>query len=183
MRWLSLEHLNPLIVNDIVLSVPHSGTRTLQRWLKDEQEIVRETQPDPNEMVGHWHFGMHTNRIQEMFEDGHGNGHIPLRNPIDICDSWRRRYSKDPNPGKTQGDLNHAITLMVVYLSEFPNRTQVYKMEELPNLIGAGPEQDLSSEEIYYHERTQDLRRFILGDNLVREFYQWYYTEEELWWM
>lgn len=176
-----MEHLNPLIVNDIVLSVPHSGTRTLQRWLKNEKGIVRNTQPDPDEMVGHWHFGMHQNKIDDMGQHGHGFGHIALRNPVDVSDSWRRRYKDEPAKG--QSDVNRAIQLMMDYAYDYESRVKIYKIEDLPNLIGAGPDNHLSREELYNHPRIVDLRNWFQNDNVVTRFYLCYYTPSELWWL
>lgn len=170
----------PQDVQHIVISVPHSGTRTLQTWLSENRpEIV----PDHRTEVGHWHFSMHPKYIDEFFSIGGAKrAYIPVRNPFNVCDSWERRYGRAPD--KTAETMVQAIGFMVDCVNNFPDNVEIFKMEDLPVLRGIGPRPEgWCRDEIVGFPRLVNLKRWILQSPAVEAFYRTYYNGKELWWL
>lgn len=170
----------PQDVQHIVMSVPHSGTRTLQTWLSENRpEVV----PHNRDQIGHWHFSLHPKYIVEFFElDGDRLAYVPLRNPYDLCDSWQRRYHDSPD--KTYKDMQQAIALMIDCVDRYSKYIELFKIEELPVLRGRGPQPEgWDSKSMVGHPRLEGLKRWILQAPEVVGFYRAYYTAEELWWL
>ena len=100
----------------VVVSVPHSGTRTL----------VEHLGLGGNSPRGRWlHFGYDMD--EPKIRSGKYHLHIPIRHPLEVTKSWARRDKK-------------VAGLITAYTSMFEHiRTQqhtIYKMEDLPKLDG-----------------------------------------------
>lgn len=101
---------------DVVVSVPHSGTRTLVEYLGLGKNSPR----------GRWmHFGYDPD--EPRIKSGKYHLHIPIRDPIDVTRSWARRNK-------------NVDALVDAYLSMFDHmQTQehtIHRMEVLPKLDG-----------------------------------------------
>lgn len=93
----------------VVVSVPHSGTRTLVRLL---------------DLETHFHFG-----DIDLSSVRPGDVHVPIRHPIDVAMAWARR-------GKPLDDMLERYALMMDYLDH--RSPWLYRMESLPRLAGTG---------------------------------------------
>lgn len=174
----------PELIRHVVMSVPHSGTRTLMSYLSENRpEVV----PAHRDLIGHWHFNFHADEIAKFFllatsKDDRRRAYIPVRNPYDVCDSWERRYRDAPDKGFE--DIRNAIRLMVEVIDRHPEHIEIFKMEDLPVIRGYGP-----MPEGWDRDRTRDtprflgLRRWIQRTLEVEAFYRTYYNAEELWWL
>jgi hypothetical protein len=77
-----------LRVTNIVMSVPHSGTRSLVETGIDGQKYGLEKW---------WHFHVHEDRLERRMRHGHGlHLHIPVRDPLDVASAWLIRKKKLP---------------------------------------------------------------------------------------
>lgn len=94
-----------------VVSVPHSGTRTLVAHLGAST---------------HQHFYPLTGAYNGS-NVRHGMIHIPIRHPMSVAESWARR-------GKSLDNLIERYIGMFRYLSDGP--AQIYRIESLPRLRG-----------------------------------------------
>ena len=181
-----MAHVRPKALQHVVLSVPHSGTRTLQSWLAEQRpETIHEQ--GYMDVPHHWHFNFHPHHVMKFFlyaedlQDGR-MAHIPIRNPFNVCDSWERRYG--PAPDKQFDFIWQAITLMVRVVNDYPQHLKTYKMEELPVIRGFGPKPEgWSKEQTLESQRFKDVRSHILQMPEVEGFYRKYYNAEELWWL
>ena len=163
----------------MVISVPHSGTRTLQRH-------ILTMRGSGSEVVKHWHWHLHWPLIQDFFcntSPGESRAHIPLRNPLDITDSWERRYGDATD--KTQVHVNEMIAQQAAYVVDFENMVTVYRIEDVPLLLGQGPRPDgwPPREDLLKLPRMQELWLFMNQNTFVSDFYREYYSDSELWWM
>jgi len=173
----------PDVARNIVISFPHSGTRTLQSWLDENRpELIA-----PNcEGVGHWHFTHHPKYIEKYFELAETEGvkrraYIPVRNLYDIADSWQRRYSSE-SVGKNASDMIVGLAMMIDCIDRYPDYIEVFKIEELPVLRGVGPNPE-GWDKTAMTARMKELRQWVLQTEVVEAFYRTYYTAEELWWL
>lgn len=103
----------------MIISVPHSGTRSLREYLGQE---------------GYWHFGQNDPDIK-VFE---GHADIPIRNPIDVAISWDARY---PTVGtKTIENMIRRFDFMLSFIYAHKD-LKLWKVEDLPLLESSkGPE-------------------------------------------
>lgn len=172
----------PETVTHIVMSVPHSGTRTLQSYLAEHRP---QTVPENWDTVGAWHFDYHPHYITKFLmyakHDPTRRAYVPVRNPLDVADSWERRYKDD---GAHNGwNMCNAVGQMVDAYLNYPEHIELFKMEALPVLRGHGPVpedwQRLSPD----HPRIAELRSFMARVPEVEDFYRGMYTPEELWWL
>lgn len=108
--------LLPILMEQMIFSVPRSGTRTLQEYLNLPGGSYR-------------HFGIHDDEIG----DYRGRVHVPLRDPIEVSISWEAR-------GESPDEQVQAMGLMVDYVST--HSVTLHVMESLPNLIGEHPEHE-----------------------------------------
>ena len=169
----------PETTRHIVMSVPHSGTRTLQSWLSENRPWVV---PDDNAEIKHWHFSLHPKYCERYFELGGARmAYIPLRNPYDVADSWERRYF-NASVDKSPQAMIQALGMMVECVEKYPDNIEIFKMEDLPVLRGIGPNPE-NWDRMVETERSRDLRRWVLQTTEVEAFYRTYYTAEELWWL
>lgn len=126
----------------VVISVPHSGSRSLLRHLHNTYE-------GPERETGPWHiyhFGQHDEDI-ECFE---GHADIPVRDPAAVMASWLKR-------GKSLRDLFEAMERMAAYRKPHT----VHRTEDLPLVIGHVPGGEL-------HRGT--LMRFLPSS--IRRYYK-----------
>lgn len=163
---------DPTAISNVVISVPHSGTRTLQQYLETERGLGP---------VKHYHFNLHPVDIATFLQRRGVTGYVPLRNPFDIADSWRRRYPTDRS--QSPALLNEALIMMIEYVDKYSDNIELVKMEDLPVLAGVGPEDDVVPEEFQQSARCRELRQFLLTNERVEDFYRVYYDDDELWWL
>lgn len=102
------------MINNAVISVPHSGSRSLKDHLN---------------LKHMWHFNHHWDTVQTFFEEGIGHAHVPLRDFEDLYASWRRRY------GTTKG-LPETLDRMYECFDKYPDRITTYNIEDIPVHIG-----------------------------------------------
>jgi hypothetical protein len=112
----------------VVVSVPHSGTRTLLRHLQNTYE-------GPERETGPWHiyhFGQHDEDIAAY--EGHAD--IPLRRPVDVMISWLNRE-------KDLGELFEAMERMAAYRGP----ATFHWVETLPIRLGHSPSERVHDRE------------------------------------
>ena len=163
--------------------MPHSGTNTLKRFLYEVHGIQ---QPFGQHMIQYWHWDVHPQYIERFLANGQPGrkGYVPLRNPFDISDSWRRRYFNN-GPDKSQAVINELLELQIDRLKQYPKILKAFKVEtiDMRENIGPKPEKDISTEEFRKSDRIMELREWIMVNPHVEEFYRKYYTDAELWWL
>lgn len=138
----------------MIVSVPHSGTRTLCEHIGES---------------AHLHFGMNDAEI-ERFE---GHIDIPVRDPFDVSVSWLARYPSEDY--KDQAYVNDLLDRMIAY-SERPDLTY-WKIEDLPRLKGRSPGDKIGQARAeFVRTRLSALKRWIV-DNL--DFYRSFNYELE----
>jgi hypothetical protein len=173
----------PEEVNHIVMSVPHSGTRTLQTYLARERNL-RDFRAD---QVQSWHFTHHPHYCTQFLQYAEAKpetrrAYIPVRNPIDICDSWERRYNTEAGD-KTAWHMTVGFGMMIALSLNYGDYIELFKMEELPRLRGHGPNPEGWEKIGPEHPRVAEVRSWILSIPKVESFYRGMYTAEELWWL
>jgi len=178
--------IKPLEMKHVVMSVPHSGTRTLQTYLSESRpELI----PEFHDQVGHWHFNFHPHYVGKffMYADSLADGrmaYIPVRNPYDVIDSWERRYFNGGEDKQVKTNIGPAISLMVTCVDNHADHIEIFKMEDLPVIRGVGPNPEgWDKAETLKSRRLQDLKKWIHDQSAVEAFYRTYYTAEELWWL
>ena len=176
--------IKPLEMKHVVMSVPHSGTRTLQTYLSEQRpELI----PPLHDQIGHWHFNFHPHYVSKFFmyadtlQDGR-MAYIPVRNPYDVIDSWERRYGDSPD--KQLDFIAQAIALMVNVVDNHADHIEIFKMEDLPVIRGIGPAPEgWDKAKTIDGQRMRDLKDWLRKVPEVEAFYRTYYTAEELWWL
>jgi len=101
----------------MVISVPHTGTRTLRDHLG---------------FNGYWHFGQNDPDIKLYT----GMAHIPIRDPFDVSVSWQARYPTDQS--HAPGEELRRWELLMAYVKHRPH-TVFHKIEDLAIKVGEGP--------------------------------------------
>lgn len=174
----------PKDTKHIVISVPHSGTRTLQTWLAENRP---ETIPTYMDTPSHWHFNFHPHYISKFFlyADDTGDGrkaYIPIRNPFDVADSWERRYGDATD--KSGVDMCQALHMMVRCIVAHSQHIETFRIEELPVLRGAIERpSNWDRQVVAQGARVGYLRRWVRSNAEVESFYRGYYTDVDLWWL
>ena len=103
------------MTKDVVVSVPHSGTRTLVKHLGIGHNSPR----------GRWmHFGYDPD--EPRIKSGKYHLHIPIRHPLEVTKSWARR---DKN-------INRLVEAYESMFSHLDQAHTFHKMEDLPKLDG-----------------------------------------------
>ena len=102
----------------MILSVPHTGTRTLQSMLEGSQ---------------FYHFGQN----ESAFEDKHEPVDFPVRDPLDTIISWHMYEGYNNN---NEGCRRYELAIN--YLANYEHGVVYYKMENFPVLEGIGPNRD-----------------------------------------
>lgn len=100
----------------MIVSVPHSGTRTLLKVLKNHPWLT------PNR---YYHFIDHAAQIRTY----DGPVDIPLRNPVDILLAWQAR-GKDPKKALTY------IDQMIDYVTNHNPQARLHKIEDFQERLG-----------------------------------------------
>lgn len=96
----------------IVVSVPHSATRTLRDWLR---------------LSRHYHFGNVDQAVREHYAGHDSLVNIPIRNPMDVARSWAIRR-------KGIDQLVSRYNAMFQYLAQ--HNPTIWQVESLPKLAG-----------------------------------------------
>lgn len=131
----------------MIFSVPHSGTRSLQGYLRLPGGSYR-------------HFGIHDEEIAAY----RGRVHVPMRDPWEISVSWEAR-------GLSIDEQLASMGLLRDYVSRRP--VDFHVMEQLPNLIGEHPEHEAREREwMAKTPRIERLREWLKGDTLWARFYK-----------
>jgi len=112
-----------------VVSVPHSGTRTLLEHTGLYPPAAKDRTLDGWTRRPRWlHFGVpHHAKMLHRFDPV---AHIPVRHPKSVCASWRRRYDE----GNPVAKLVKAYNAMFDYLET--HDAEFYRVEDLPRLAG-----------------------------------------------
>ena len=146
----------PLVANpQIVVSVPHSGTRTLVEHLglrADEQGLRGGKW---------WHFGSHYNLLVE----NHYYAHIPIRNPYDVARSWCQRNTK-------LAKLLECYAHLFLFLDATPRYT-LHRMEDLPRLRGTQEHIGAPIDSPQIREFQAQVARWVVAPR--REFWRQFY--------
>lgn len=99
---------------DRIVSVPHSGTRSLVAWLGHRT---------------HYHF-----RGSEAMLKRCRIVHIPIRHPLDVAESWASRNKT----GNVLGAMLESYRIMFEFLQSRHSAARLYRMESLPQVSGMG---------------------------------------------
>lgn len=139
----------------MILSVPHSGTRTLQKHLG---------------YSAYKHFGLGAEAYT-------GPCDIPIRDPLSITVSWEARYPHDES--KPQGELLRLLDLMLGFIKDRP-KTVLWKIEDIEVHEGQGPAHWARDDpaRALTLSRVVELRRWM--DPARHDFYRQFY---DLWWL
>ena len=112
-----------------MVSVPHSGTRTLLEHTGLYPPLAKDRTNDMWTRRPRWlHFGVPHHR--DIMTRHKPFAHIPIRHPRAVCQSWARRYSE----GNPVGKLIKAYDSMFTYLET--HDAKFYRVEDLPRLAG-----------------------------------------------
>ena len=93
----------------MIISVPHSGTRSLMEYLGED---------------GYWHFGQNDADIRTY----DGVADIPVRHPVDIAVSWEARYLDSED--KTPENLIWRLNAMLTYIQE--HKVKLWNVVDIP---------------------------------------------------
>lgn len=105
----------------MILTVPHSGSRTLQQVLKQQYYPH-----DDGEETKFLHFG-----LMEGWLDWYKHVDIPIRDPFDVALSWEIRYGGIPDTSKEPKRMLEIFE----YLVDYPNIADEVLAEEVrPNI-------------------------------------------------
>lgn len=145
-----------------MISVPHSGTRTLVEHLG-----YRASEQGLSGAGNWWHFG---GRFDPLIARNRHWAHIPVRHPLDIAASWARRH----RTGKVVEDLIRRYGRMFEYMDRDDVNYTLYRMEDLPKLMGVN--------EHVPEDRARRVRRFQEEVKLhviepYRDFFSKYYKD------
>lgn len=150
-------------MSDMVISVPHSGTRSLRDHLG---------------LDGYWHFRQNQPDI-DVFT---GTAHIPLRDPFDIAMSWESRYGDEAWKGPE--DMLECFNLMLNYVAGHPG-TKLYRVDKLPIHEGRGPKHWARDKrnrgKAAKLDRSLALRRWFKTHETAQTFYTKHFPEG-FWW-
>ena len=113
--------------------MPHSGTRTLVKYLGVAT-------PQEQGLIGDgmwWHFGLQRNIHAILRQDF--DAHIPIRHPLDVAGGWASR-------GKIIESMLENYATMFWFLEEGKEHRGVtlYRMEDIPKLAGNNEHKDIS---------------------------------------
>jgi hypothetical protein len=161
-----------LPVEGRIISVPHSGTRTLCHHLGhvgDNNKAIE---------YHYWHFGMNDPDIVRY----DGIVHIPLRDPFDIAMSWEARYLREQH--KDGPNMLRHFDLMLDYVVGRP-QTQFWLIDKLKTHRGKGPEHwcklKKNRDKAVQLDRSYDLFKWYRTHPTAREFYAKHFPKG-FWW-
>ena len=116
------ERIRAETVFDVVVSMPHSGTRTLVKTLGF---------PNPPGTSGSWwHFGTH----DALMRHWRIKAHIPIRHPLMVAQSWASRQKT----GDVLRSMLSRYAKMFEYIDNKHNGYLFYRIEDYPVLAGSG---------------------------------------------
>lgn len=145
------------------MSVPHTGTRTLQEYLGS---------------TAFWHFSHNWVDIQ-MWQ---GTVHVPIRDPFDVAMSWKARYKDSPE--MNQKGLNTLWDRLIGYTRNRPD-TFFHKIEDISIRKGEGPKHWAKDKKNRKKARDTDeareLVRWMREHPYAEIFFARFY--DDLWWM
>ena len=148
---------------EMVISVPHSGTRSLRDHLGFD---------------GYWHFGQNDPDII-LFT---GKAHIPVRDPFDVAMSWESRYPREQYKGAAEMLLR--FDLMLEYVHNRPD-TVFWLVDDLPIHEGKGPKHWAKDRkrrgEAARLDRSIALRRWYRNSDKAQTFYEKHFPKG-FWW-
>ena len=142
----------------VVMSVPHSGTRTLVEHLG--------ITPKEQGMIGGrwWHFGYH-DYLLDRYKTVHL--HIPVRYPLDVAYTWARQ-------GKNLQRLLDAYASMFRHLDRSHT---LHKIEDLPRLAGYSDNQHLTGNPTRIAEYKDTITQQVLEPH--HRFFAGIYPEKQ----
>ena len=147
-----------------VISVFHSGTRTLRSHLN----------------LSSWHFAYNWPDIQRFT----GQAHIPIRDPFAITISWQARYGEDgvdavEGMDKPQSELHRQLQMQLDYIKNY-KKCKLWRVEDLPKTEGAGPKHWARSNrnraKAMGLPRVRDLKLWMNADPDRIAFYEEFYS-------
>ena len=145
-----MKRRGPVKRHNVVVSVPHSGTRTLV-------EHLNMTMGPKAPRKGHWHFMLNDKHLRQIPV----HAHIPIRNPINVALSWAARDKK-------YDELLEAYQSMWQWLASNGEHATFYDMRQLPGQRGHDDDKrNLATEERI--EWTKRICADVLFPN--REFF------------
>ena len=174
-HWTQDDAGQPGMKNHII-TVPHSGTRSLQQYLTEEKF--------PG--ISSWHFAGNTPDIEKF----RGIAHIPIRDPFDIAMSWEARGQADL---KNNGQDSKPADLLVRALTEMVDYDRCHNAEELvywpidkvPRRRGKGPDfwgrRKARREEALQLVRPTAVRQWYRRSERAQEFYSQFF-KKGFWW-
>lgn len=143
---------------EVVVSVPHSGTRTLVKHLG-----IRAEEQGLSGQGSHWHF----NRTVYSLLKLNIVAHIPIRHPLDVARSWANRNIT----GDAKAAMLDAYDWMLRFIERSPERCRFHRMEDIAVLAGAGEWSDPNAARV---EVFQDaVRERVIGPH--RAFFECFY--------
>ena len=145
------------VTRNVVVSVPHSGTRTLVE--------ISGYEANQHRLPGvYWHFGTNDNLLRAHKI----HAHIPIRNPLDVAASWASRGKT----GNVMAAMLKAYDSMFKYMDRPGTDYTLYHIEMFDKLRGVDESQP---EE--YSLKVREFRKAIVDHVLAdhMEFFkQWY---------
>jgi len=160
----------------LIISVPHSGTRSLRKHLAQKWDLSWEPEdPHFSRRVTFWHFGMNDPDIDEW----DGEVHVPLRDPIKVALSWESRYQNEA--GHTTDDMLRAFNKMIQWTQG--RDVTFWHTSKLPHKVGAGPEHPARNDraEMLVIPRIVALREWYRNSESVQQFYSRHF-KKGFWW-
>lgn len=143
-----------------MVSVPHSGTRTL---LAITGLNAREQGLDGGGTW--WHFGAH----ELLLAKYKPHAHIPIRHPLDVARSWASRLKPD-NP---LGNMLMHYRAMFEYLQG--HEATFYRMEDLPRLEGTNDHDEVPEDAERVKQFQDAVREHVIEPN--RAFFAKFYKD------
>ena len=173
---------NPQTVSQAIISVPHSGTRSLQDvwhilhgqvewdWI-DGKPVVTRQPAIAERAIGHWHWSLHNKYIEEFLLLGDKVAYVPVRDPLAVADSWDRRYLGDA-PEKSWETLIQCLQAQV-QAENNPSRVEYCVTEMNPIHRGKGPQPGGTT-----GIRVRAVTDWLHRDHEARAFYERWYTPD-----
>lgn len=143
-------------IPEVIISVPHSGTRSLVEQLQ--------LGPAPQRSRW-WHFVQHADEIKAR----QVHAHIPVRDPLDVARSWARRNQT----GQPLEQLLEHYARMFAFITSRPHT--LHHMESLAKLKGLNEWADVSRNRRRLQRYEMVIREFVVHPR--RDFFAPFYPE------
>lgn len=152
----------------MIISVPHSGTRSLRVYLDES---------------GFWHWGLNDPDIEQYV----GHVDVPVRDPFELAISWETRYQDDQN--MQSDEMIRRIEMMLDYEDWHKSRegitVEYWRTDSIPVHTGVGKAHWAKSEENRSRalklDRVVSLVDWYRGNDRAQAFYKRLYPEG-FWW-